>query len=251
MRTTEVDTIALLRADFETRRVDTISRLKSMNGKHPELIFGGANGMVFKLAANPLPNGDEWAVLSDGSVAIVRGADYHIDWINPDGSTRSTGKMPFAWRRGTDDERRARIDSTQKSIDQTATLRPSVPSGGAGGGAASGTSRVSGGAAPPSPQMRTERRLVPPGEIPDYYPPFRIGSVRADLDGNVWILPTTTAQSLAGELVYDVVNLRGELFQRVRVPAGRSIAGFARGGVVYLMNGDLTNGFVLERTRIK
>ena len=71
-----------------------------------------------------------------------------------------------------------------------------------------------------------------------------------DLDGNLWILPTTSAQSQNAQVVYDVVNGKGELFQRVRMPSGRSVAGFGKGGIVYLVSGDRTNGFFLERTRL-
>ncbi len=92
--------------------------------------------------------------------------------------------------------------------------------------------------------------FVPLKEMPDYQPPIRSGAAKADLDGNLWILPTTSAQSKAGELVYDVVNSKGELFQRVRLPVGRSIAGFGHKGVVYLMYRDGTTGWFLERTRI-
>jgi hypothetical protein len=84
----------------------------------------------------------------------------------------------------------------------------------------------------------------------DYYPPIRVGAATADLDGNLWILPTTSAQSKNGELVYDVLSPKKGLFERVRMPVGRSIAGFGKGGVVYLMSGDRTNGFYLERTRL-
>ncbi len=58
------------------------------------------------------------------------------------------------------------------------------------------------------------------------------------------------ARSLRGELVYDVVNPTKGLFQRVRVPLDRSIAGFGKGGVVYLQSGDRTNGFYLERVKL-
>ena len=50
--------------------------------------------------------------------------------------------------------------------------------------------------------------------------------------------------------MYDVVNRKDEPAYRVRAPLGRSIAGFAPGGIVYLLNGDLTNGFRLERARV-
>jgi hypothetical protein len=94
-------------------------------------------------------------------------------------------------------------------------------------------------------------KYVPPAlkDIPDYYPSVRMGAAIADMDGNLWILPTTSAQSRHGELIYDVVNPKGD-FRRVRVPEGRSIAGFGKGGVVFLQSGDRATGFYLERTRV-
>jgi hypothetical protein len=91
---------------------------------------------------------------------------------------------------------------------------------------------------------------VPLKEIADYYPAIRPGAAKADLDGNLWVLPTTSAQSKAGELVYDVINNRGALIYRVRLPLGRLIAGFGHRGVVYLMHRDGAYGWQLERTTV-
>jgi hypothetical protein len=102
----------------------------------------------------------------------------------------------------------------------------------------------------PQPVYLQETTSVPISEMPNYVPPIRVGSVRADQDNNVWILPSTSSRSINGELVYDVVNRKGELFQRVRLPVGRSIVGFGKGGVLYLANGNLTTGFALERVRV-
>ena len=83
-----------------------------------------------------------------------------------------------------------------------------------------------------------------------YWPAIRTGAVIADRDNHLWILPTTSAQSRNGELVYDMVNANGDLIERVRAPVGRQVAGFGKGGVVYLLSGDKTKGFYLERTRL-
>lgn len=91
--------------------------------------------------------------------------------------------------------------------------------------------------------------VVPIDSFPDYYPAVRPNAARGDRDGNLWVLRSTSAQSIAGELVYDVVNRQGELVYRVRAPLGRSIAGFAAGGTVFLLDGDVTRGFRLERAR--
>jgi hypothetical protein len=84
-----------------------------------------------------------------------------------------------------------------------------------------------------TPQMN----FVAPSELPDYKPVFLNGFVRADLDGNVWIR-TIPTKPMAGGPVYDVVNRKGELVERVQVPVNRSITAFGPGGVVYLTSRD-------------
>ena len=96
---------------------------------------------------------------------------------------------------------------------------------------------------------------VSPDDIPDYYPPLRQGEVRADADGNVWILPSTSLLSTADNagLVYDVVNRKGEIIQRVRLPEGRRLMGFGRGGIVYLLYQRMSSNHratLLERAKI-
>jgi hypothetical protein len=79
----------------------------------------------------------------------------------------------------------------------------------------------------------------------------RSGGVLADPNGNVWILPNTSAHSRKNGLVYDVANRKGEISERVEVPAGCFIAGFGRGSVVYLLCDANADGLVLERARIR
>ena len=76
-------------------------------------------------------------------------------------------------------------------------------------------------------------QMVDPSELPDYQPPFFAGSARADADGRLWIR-TIPTKALAGGPVYDVINAKGELIDRVQVPKDRTIVGFGPSGVVYL-----------------
>ena len=99
----------------------------------------------------------------------------------------------------------------------------------------------------PMPPLADLYRASP---ISDFVPPIRMNTTMSDRDGNLWILPRVSSLSKRGELVYDVVNAQGELFERVRVPLGRAIAGFGKGGVVYLTSGDMATGYYLERTRL-
>jgi len=279
------DSSTIVRANFETRTVDTVGRVKTQGGTSMNMTQGPDGRMQMTMRINPLSTVDEWAVLSDGTLAFVRGHDYHIDWIKPDGKTFSSAKLPFDWKRLTDEDKQALIDSArtaqekQMADSKAAAAAPganaaragadiamvsAMAAGGGGGemrvvvsgapgggGSVGGASVMAFGGGPGGAQaITTKMEFVPLKEIPDYYPAIRAGATKADLDGNLWILPTTSAQAKSGELVYDVINNKGELFQRVRLPVGRSIAGFGHNGVVYLMYRNADLGWALERTRI-
>ena len=89
--------------------------------------------------------------------------------------------------------------------------------------------------------------MISPSELPDYKPAFVPGSTRVDLDGNLWI---RTSQNVDARPVYDIVNRKGELIDRVQLPGNRVLAGFGEGGVVYLAVRDGATAH-LERARAK
>jgi len=82
-------------------------------------------------------------------------------------------------------------------------------------------------------QVSPQVSYVSPSELPDYQPAFFGNQARGDMDGNLWvrIIPP---KPIAGGPVYDVINGKGELVDRVQIPAGRSIVGFGSDGVVYM-----------------
>ena len=236
------DSIGIVRADFESRRLDTIASV-SWPLQPPSVTTTGANGRSNTTSfINPLPGApDDWAVLSDGAVAVVRGHDYHIDWVYADGTTASTPKMAFDWRRLTDDDKQAKLDSARRLVDSLATAGihyfTSYPS------------RVDEDGRRVVDTLYPTVGYVPLKDIADYIPPIRLGALRPDADGNLWILPTTSAQA-SGGLLYDVVNQKGKVFERVQLPRDRDIAGFGRGGVVYLSRRVGNHQYVLERTKV-
>lgn len=227
-----VDSAPIVRGDFDTRRVDTIARLRIAQPLHTWATIDGGS-ISIRQTMNPVGADDEWTMLSDGTIAIVRAQDYHIDWIDPDGTHRSTPKMPYAWRRLTEAQKRAKVDSMKPTIDSINAANPprtvQTPDG---------PKRWSG---------RVE--AVSPDSIPDYEPAVGIGSVRADLDGRLWILPRSSVGAEDG-LVYDVVNRKGEITERVQLPKGVVIAGFGPNGAVYLNRVVGSVGF-LERARVR
>jgi hypothetical protein len=283
------DSVPIVRVDLESRQTDTVARIARPVMKLTT--ERGSDGSIATIyTADPLQAVDEWTVLSNGAIAFVRGHDYHIDWLQADGALTSTPKLPFDWRRTTDEQKQKLNDSLRTAQNQllangypfaelTQRSGVSCSSGrdaarvldDAGGGRSGGRSGGSGGPPPAGAlcveTMRTAPPIVGPplitrppfpplaelyraNPLPDYPPPIRARAAMSDLDGNVWILPRVSTISKNGELVYDVVNSKGELFEHVRLPLGRAIAGFGKDGVIYLTAGDMATGFTLERTRL-
>jgi hypothetical protein len=259
------ESLAVVRVDLTTRQLDTVGFTKVPKVKMDVQRDDNGN-MRMSMQMNPLPVIDDWAVMSDGSLAIVRGRDYHVDWVRPDGTRESSAKIPFEWQRLTDEDKVAFIDSVKAARQRMAAHAPAnaaggaavsvtPPTGAAGGGetrmiimgapgaAAGGPPGASGGGA------GANVNFVSPSELPDYKPAFFAGAVRADADGHLWIR-TIPTKGVAGGPVYDVVNLKGELVERVQVPKDRTIVGFGAGGVVYLLAREGATS-KLERSRTR
>jgi hypothetical protein len=258
------DSAPLLRGDFDRRTADTIAWI----GIPKTTLITSATpggGVTIRALITPLAFVDDWTMLADGTIAVLRGRDYHIDWIDPDGARRSSAKMPFDWRRLTDADKAALVDSTRKALEKQPGAASAAMTGGAGGRVDPGmgghgmsitpVQPPDGGPAPRSSAVAGtttmgRAEVVPASDLPDYMPPvMRSGLMKADPQGNVWILPSTSAQSGAG-LLYDLVNRKGEVFQRVRLPVGRALEGFGANGAIYMTSHD-PGGARLERARLR
>jgi hypothetical protein len=255
------DSTFLVRVDLATRKLDTVGVIRIPKVKL-DMKTDDRGGMSITSQINPLPVVDEWAVTPDGAIALIRGRDYHVDWINPDGTKVSAPKIPFDWQRLTDEDKVAFIDSVKAARERQGANAPIPLTGALGGGGANIQFNI--GTGPPGAQREGATRgaapgaagaaqfnFIPANELPDYKPPFFAGSVRADNDGNVWVrtIPTT---AIAGGPVYDVINRKGELIDRVQIPAGRTIVGFGSDGSVYLLNREnATATATLEKASVR
>ncbi|MEO8621851.1 MAG: hypothetical protein ABI625_12350 [bacterium] len=275
---TPPDTSALVRFDLATRKLDTVGFFK-IPKVNMQVSQDANGGMRMTSTINPLPVVDDWAVMSDGTVAFVRGSDYHVDFIDASGAKTPTEKIPYDWQRMTDDDKSRFLDSAKVAIEKVrAAAAAGTPGaaqagiesvlGGGGGGApqmmvfsrggdgpappqrgaapaggAQGTTRVEAGG-PGGIQMPAVN-MVSASELSDYKPVFGTGSVKADMDGRLWVR-TIPTKPTPGGAIYDVIDKSGKLVDRVQVPAGTTIAGFGKGGVVYLGLRDAT-GIHLQR----
>lgn len=256
------DTMAIIRVNLKTRGVDTLGFVKTPQTK-TNISRGDDGSVSISIQVNPLPTIDEWTVTSNGDAAFLRGKDYHVDFVSPDLKTRSTAKVPFDWKRLTDEDKSKFIDSVKTLRErlaaadsgqqgkQMAQAFGSILGGGASTAAAAapvmvvrGSSASAAGSSGPvqAPKISAPTvEFVPASELPDYQPPFFAVSTRADADGNIWVRTIPTKPEPAGT-IYDVINSNGEAVDRVLIPVGRTLVGFGPGGVVYLgvLNGTNT-----------
>lgn len=112
------DTAFIVAADPDTRKVDTIAVIKIPATAMK--INQSAGSVNISPVVNPLQITDEWAVLADGRVAVVRGRDYRVEYLNGDGTMTSSGKLPFDWQRLSDDDKQKVIDSTKVAQQKVA-----------------------------------------------------------------------------------------------------------------------------------
>lgn len=273
------DSAPIVRFDLAARTLDTAAffGIQKPNVKVTQTATGGFS---ISTAINPLPIVDDWALLSDGTVAIVRGKDYSVDFVASDGSRTSSGRIPYEWQRLDDDAKAAVLDSARAELEKareramqggfdTGALGAMVAGrGGFGGGGDVQVFRGGGGGGPPQRGGGRDGggrggeggrggggrglamiNLVNVDELPDYRPAFTAGASRGDLEGNLWVR-TTSPVGNEGP-VYFIISREGKVIDRVQLPAGRLVVGFGPGGDVYLALRDAEGNARVERARIK
>jgi hypothetical protein len=233
-----------VRFNLTTRKLDTAAFTKVAATKL--IVLHGEGGIQLSPVINPLPLVDDWTLLPDGTIAILR-KDYHVDFIKADGGKSSGAKIPFEWQPLNDSDKVELIKSIKIANEKlraagvppgyvplslnTGLTAPPVR----GGGVEGGSIRVGDGG---SAQKLTPPPVsfVDPSDLPDYRPAFAAGAMNADGDGKLWvrIIPTREAKEIAGKPQYDVLDRSGKLVDCVIIPKGTTIVGFGPGGIVYL-----------------
>lgn len=277
----------VMRVDLKSRKVDTVASFRipkiMMNVTRDE----NTGSIRMTSTVNPMPWTDDWALLADGSIAIIRGQDYRVDMISPDGKMTTGSKMAFEWQRLSDEDKVKVIDSTRTVMEKQRAAQIAAMTAGSGGdgkagpaaapGAGGMEAKAAGIAAeagvrqrpqadgggnmvismggpggPGGPGGRGASFTMPPLEFVsiDQMPDYRPAFRQGAARGDAdGNLWIRTSQSVNGGVVYNVVSNKGELKDRILIPPGRVVAGFGPGGVVYMgvVDGDITH---LERARV-
>lgn len=238
------DSSVILRVEIESKHVDSVGWLTPTTQTY-YTSTGPAGGIRREFIDNPMQLNDAWTMMPDGTVAIVRELDYHVDWFAPDRPKVSTPRIPHQWEHVTDSMKAVMLDSI-KHADTLSAIRE----------LAFYDSLGKAGGLPPGFKVAMSDLLsqfVDASELPDYYPAFAQpdslgnGIVKGDCEGNLWIR-VSGVKGPGGGPVFDIVNREGKLIDRVQIPGGTRLTGFGP-GVAYLSSRE-GSGYVLARAKI-
>jgi len=226
-----VDTAPILRFDRTRNLLDTIAWV------HPPKIRmeRSPGGGVSTVEGNPLNPADTWMALPDGRVAVVRVADYHVDFVSANGRVKRGTPIPYVPVRVTSADKVAeeeRRNRARQNAGRGRSLTPASPSDAPAQGA------------PPS----NNAPLPPLKDWPEVKPPFRwIEAIHAGPNGEVWLQRTEPAGAKGS--IFDVINAQGAVTHQVRVPEGWTLVAFGN-GTVYTIKHDADDLVYLQRHRI-
>lgn len=281
------DSAPVVRVDPATRKLDTLGMFKIP--KIDISVSQGNDGRInVQTKVNPMPTTDDWALLSDGTIAIIRGHDFHVDWVDTNKQVTSSAKIPFEWQRLSDEEKEMIVDSARTALEKQRAEAQRMMNGAggpaafmAGGGAermmAGGGFTVfsDGGGAPPA-----RGAAAAPAAVPARADTTSRGGRAAAAPAGFQIPPINIVpaselpdyrppfgqQSALGDLegnlwvrtsapvgeagpIYFVIDRKNDVVARIQAPQGRIIVGFGREGIVYLAFRDVEGRTFMETAR--
>ncbi len=201
------DTVAILRWDTGSGKVDTVGRVRipAMTMQ----VSGGENSRMVMMRSQPYAPADGWVVGDRGQVGVVREGDYHVEWL---GDGRPVRGAPVR-------HERVRVGVAEKeailAVMRNPRNRVVVTSGGPGRGAPD--------ARPPEPSADDM-------EWPEYMPPFSSRAVLAAPGNRLWVMRSQPAR-VTGR-TYDVFDHTGARIAVATLPPAHRVVGFGPGVVL-------------------
>jgi hypothetical protein len=202
------DSIPILRFDRARGRSDTVAFLRPAKGSASVVATGEGGVNVRNGTGNPLLPTDDWGVLHDGRVAVVRGSDYHIDFYVERAVRASTPAIPYA-RVPVDAQIKSAIIEKRRQLIAAATPRTGA------------TGQVVDG---PGDGRKDFLNLEP---WPTHMPAFQPGAVVARSAGTksqIWVMRARARDT--DPTTYDVFDAIGKLAVRIQLPPRTRIVTF-------------------------
>ncbi|HSA54389.1 MAG TPA: hypothetical protein VLE53_01740 [Gemmatimonadaceae bacterium] len=203
------DSAAIVRLDRATEKRDTVGYMPLR--PDPTRRIAGSIGVVFAPNYRPWPAWDAWTVGPDGRIAMVFNEPYRVNVIDVTGVRVNGQPIPY---------QRVRVDEALKDEWRAEQARPRMAM----------TARRGG----PATIGLVKSPVREPGEWPEFLPAFKASGVSVAPDGMAWVQRMVAA---GAPLEYDLIDGRGRLVRKVRLPRRSHVIGFGT-GTVYVVRMD-------------
>jgi hypothetical protein len=222
---TQADSSPIFRYDRATKKTDTLGYV--WNGA-AATVSGSRNEMRVQIGVKPFAAADEWGVLPDGRVAVVRARQYRVDVLG--GPTMVRGAVQNVAAIPVTEADKVEWREQRKRATPVMITRSEGPGG----------NRVQTGAGP-------QVRMAEPSEWPATKGPFVSSTMMVAPNGQTWVQRSRKAGDQVP--VYDVFNASGALVDRISLPAEHRVVGFGN-ATVYTVRRDSDDLQYLQRHRM-
>ena len=226
----QAESLLVVRVALDRPGYDSLASIMG-SGQHTVVTDSTKQPPMLSVVMPLVDRGDAWTLTSTGRLAIIRSADFHVDWIDADGTRRSSRPVPWSWAKYAPAFRDSLIASREAALS-SGNMR-SINVNGSGVAVA----------APPS----VTPRLL--DALPERVPAFSPSNIRPDRQGRIWLAlgPHVMGPPPASSsTVFAVIDSTGQVVERIELPARRVIAGFDALGYLYAVT-STRGGFEVER----
>lgn len=209
------DSVGIVRVDARDKSARSeITRIRFRVSGKPEMqVSGGGSTVKYTMAFPGLVASDAWTVFPDGRVAIIRGAQYTVEFVGSDGKRSPPVKIDYERIKVTDEDKKAEMDEAKREIaEQQKAMRKVVPA-----------------------NVNFSFELTAPEKWPNEYPPVAGVAAFAAPNGALWIERAIPVRR--GRKQWDVIDENGKLVARWQLPRKVTIVGVGD-GVVYTVRTD-------------
>ena len=218
------DSVGLVRVDPRNKSRTELARVRFPTSGKPEMKQNGT-AIKMTMAYPGLVASDPWTVFPDGRIAIVRGANYTVEFIGADGKKSAPIKIAYDPIKVTEADQKAEMDEARKQMkDQAKTVQKMMPAG-----------------------ITMDFELLTPATWPANYPAVSPLGALAAPDGRLWVKRAIPFR--AGHEEWNVIDQAGKLVARWKLPAKTTIVAVGQ-GVVYTVRTDEDDLRYLQRVEI-
>ena len=212
------DSVAIERWTAISAKRDTIGFVHYELHPNSKIVAGMATYRPTAIRAFRTTN--QWAIASDGRLAIVHVDPYRVDFVDPVGNEQSGPPILYDRLRVTEAHKQRWREKQQQRSPMLVVTRDGQ----------SGT------------VMTTPEPVEP--KWPKYLPPFPPrDAVHFASDGMLWVQRTTPVDDSP---TFDIIDRTGNVVEQLQLPQHRRLVGFGR-GTVYLVRIDDVDLEYLER----